>query len=242
MKEIKHAFITLGPRAQDFTGQQFGRLLILGPIGKDKYGNYIWLCVCDCGKTHYVTSNNLRNGSTKSCGCYNIAVKGLIHGLCSAPEYDTLQRIKARCYNKKNPRYSYYGGRGICVCEGWRNSPVAFIGDIGPRPSKLHSIERIDNNGHYSCGKCSQCIKNGWPANCKWATKIEQASNKRNNIYLTLNGETHTLSGWGRILGIHRGVLLYRYRQGWTVEEILSTNRFVGDKWHGKHVIVHKPT
>jgi len=91
--------------------------------------------------------------------------------------YVTWCGVKARCNNSKNPVYKYYGGRGVRVCKGW-SVFTNFFDDMGER-SFVYSIERIDNNGNYSCGKCEQCIKNHWPMNCRWATRKEQANNRR---------------------------------------------------------------
>ncbi len=115
-----------------------------------------------------------------------------------------------RCYNKDNKRYADWGARGIKVCSEWHDV-TTFLKDIGPRP-KGYSLDRIDNNGNY----CKD--------NCKWASPIEQASNKRNSVKLTYNGIIDTLAGWTRRLGVKKGVLQRRYVQlNWSIEKTLTT-------------------
>jgi hypothetical protein len=101
--------------------------------------------------------------------------------------YYTWKGVKVRCINPdpKHVNYKYYGARGIKICERWRTSFEAFFEDMGPRPANTilaaYSLDRIDNDGNYSCGKCEECIANGWPANCRWATGSEQSLNKRDS-------------------------------------------------------------
>lgn len=100
------------------------------------------------------------------------------HGLSGTPVYNTWKEIKGRCFRESKKAYQEYGARGITMCAGYRNSATAFFEDLGHRPSDEHSIDRIDTNGNYSCGKCEECIKNGWPMNCRWATLLVQSWNK----------------------------------------------------------------
>jgi hypothetical protein len=111
------------------------------------------------------------------------------HGLTKHPLYNTWNTIIFRCENPRCGTYEYYGGSGKKVCERWHDI-TAFIADInaaiGPRPEgryahgrPIYTLDRIDNDGHYSCGQCAECIRNGWPFNCRWATKSEQAANRR---------------------------------------------------------------
>lgn len=152
---------------------KFGLLSIIRIVGKTKYRQSIALCKCKCGNKKLVTTNHLKSGGIISCGCYrkkNNKVLRLIHGESSSTkEYRCWRNMKERCHNINNGEYKNYGARGIKVCPKWRNSFLSFIKDIGRAPSKTHSLDRINNNKGYS------------PSNCRWATPIQQANNKRNN-------------------------------------------------------------
>lgn len=118
----------------------------------------------------------------------------------------------ARCRNPRSKSFHSYGGRGIRVCSRWVTDFAAFLADVGKRPTKGHSLDRIDNNGNYSCGHCEECVREGWPANCRWATALEQQSNTRRNVRLTHDGETLTISQWARRVGLPMKLLHNRIR------------------------------
>lgn len=125
------------------------------------------------------------------------------------PTYQTWQAIKKRCNNPNNVVYRWYGGRGIRMCDRW-NTFAMFLQDMGERPSSRHTIDRIDNNGHYE------------PGNCRWATREDQANNKRNNRVLELNGNRQTLQQWSRTLGIPQGTLHKRLASRGSLEASLT--------------------
>ena len=154
----------------DLTGKRFGRLLVVEK-SESKNGYAAWLCRCDCGNEKIISGNELRKGKAKSCGCLRkeVATKTFIkHGKTNTLLYEVWKSMKARCNNLNNKRYSSYGGRGITVCDEWRESFQAFYdwAMINGYREGL-SIDRIDNDGNYE------------PSNCRWATASEQQKNKR---------------------------------------------------------------
>jgi len=154
-------------RLIDLTGKKFGKLLVLSRNKEIKAKNKQshWNCICDCGNTVVVNSSNLVRGHTSSCGC--IKVEAITkHGMHNSPEYRAYQSMLDRCYNPNNGEYENYGGRGISVCEAWRDSFVNFFTDMGNKPSPNLSLDRIDVNGDYS------------PENCRWTDIYTQARNR----------------------------------------------------------------
>ncbi len=204
-------------KAIDIAGQRFGFLVALSEAGRDpKRGGALWLCQCDCGRTHIVKSHALRKGHTRSCGCQHIALivaKTRTHGHASngrcSPELSTWRGMVRRCTNPRDAAFPSYGGRGITVCERW-HSFEAFIADMGPRPPG-RSLDRIDNNAGYE------------PGNCRWATATEQQNNKRDNRPLEHDGRTMTLSQWAAETGLKMATIWARLRKGWKVSDALST-------------------
>lgn len=196
-------------RFVDLTGQQYGKWLVQARATQQLHGKPAWECLCECGATKVVAGSVLRMGESTSCGCYQkeLAAKNLgdavrKHGQHNTPEYFRWLALKSRCTNPNNPRYADYGGRGITVCQRWMDSFEAFIEDVGERPSTEHSIDRIDNDKGYEV------------TNVRWATKQEQANNRRTNVEVTYNGETKTLAAWAREVGITPEGVAYRHKHG----------------------------
>ena len=133
------------------------------------------------------------------------------HGLSYSPEYHAWYGMIRRCYTPHYRQFVNYGGRGITVCDRWKTSFMAFLKDIGRRPSPDHSLDRINNDGNYE------------PGNCRWATNVEQCNNMRRNVRFTFDGVTKTLRQWSRTTGISSGSLEARIKLGWDVERMLTT-------------------
>jgi hypothetical protein len=129
------------------------------------------------------------------------------HGMSNTPEYSRWHGMKGRCCNKNDRSYHYYGGRGIKICDRWRNDFLAFLADMGPCPSPRHSIGRINNDGDYE------------PDNCRWETPTQQNRNTRHNRWITAYGETHMLWQWSEFYGIPILTILNRLRIGWSNED-----------------------
>jgi hypothetical protein len=200
-------------RTKDLAGQRFGRLLVLGFIGRNKHGQAMWLCKCDCGEHFATLGASLLRGRTQSCSCLSrdiIIQRNFRHGLSHTPEHIAWTHIIARCENPNEIGYKDYGGRGIAMCERWRQSFKNFLEDMGPKPGPEYSVERIDNEKGYS------------PKNCKWATPTEQSNNKRNNNFLEYNGERLTMAEWARKIGMAYGTFQMRVKLGWPMEKILT--------------------
>lgn len=206
-----------GNRFVDSTGQTFHQLTALG-IVRVKGKNTFWACRCTCGKVVVIDGRNLRSGQTKSCGCRQREagrVSGspsVKHGLSRTPEYQCWQSMMDRCADPEKPRNKRYAGRGIKVCDRWLHSFENFLADMGHRPSSEHTLERKDNNGDYE------------PGNCKWATRIEQANNRRTSRYFVIAGERKTVAQWCRHLGLDpdkdRARVLWRLEHGRTLEDL----------------------
>lgn len=229
MSTQKHV---LGPRSKDLRGSPpFDRLTVIEYAGRTRGGDNTWLCRCQCGKLSTVTTTSLTSGNTKSCGCKRaelIGLTNLSHGYTRnrkrTNEYVSWKAMRQRCYDPAHSHYECHGGRGITMCQRWRESFVAFLEDMGQRPSDGHSIDRINNaTGHYSCGKCDECVANKWTANCRWVDAVAQARNRRTNLLLTLRNETLCVAAWVEKLGIPGHVIYRRIAAGWPAERALTT-------------------
>jgi len=202
----------------DLTGRRFGRLTVLHDTGERKHGNVVWHCRCDCGNEVNVVGRSLTSGNTTSCGCYNrerVVEANTTHGMSGQektyPVYVVWKSMFWRCENPNHKQYKDYGGRGIKVCDEWRN-PVVFIDwALANGWRKGLSIDRIDNNGNYK------------PDNCHLVTAKEQARNRRSNHLVTFNGRTQCLTNWAEETKIPRSALYTRInKRHWPVERVLT--------------------
>lgn len=157
------------PNLIDLTGQVFTRLTVLSRAENAENGACRYLCQCECGNQKVIYASALRSNLTRSCGCLDLEMKSARTAMAAKrnPEYVIWKGIKNRCYCTTSTAYCKYGARGIAMCDSWRDSFEQFFEDMGRRPSSEHSIERRENDGNYE------------PSNCYWATRTEQARNKR---------------------------------------------------------------
>lgn len=201
----------------DLTGKTFGRWTVIESSGKTKKGTPRWKVVCNCpNKTEkIVLDSDLNNGRTKSCGCLKdeIFQKRSEYRESNPRLYRIWKAMKNRCYNENGPDYKLYGGRGITVCEEWKNNFDSFCRwALENGYQEELSIDRIDVNGNYE------------PSNCRWATNKEQGNNKTDNVFLTYKGETKTITQWVEELKLNRNTLNHRLNDlGWTVEQAFET-------------------
>ena len=199
------------------TNQYFGRLLTvkkLYPIGK--YSR--WVCNCSCGSTKIVAQSSLLSGRTISCGCYKKEAMrtnslmlqqshGHSTGRVTSTTYNCWAAMIQRCVNPKHKAFKDYGGRGITFDPQWHQFET-FLIDMGEQPRGLQ-LDRIDNNKGY--------IK----SNCQWTTPKNNSRNRRNNRYVTINGETKLLLDWAIESGINLGTLRNRLKRGWHESALL---------------------
>jgi len=205
------------PKKIDLTGKIFERLTVLSEVGKNKFGQILWKCRCECGNETNVCGSFLKSGHTKSCGCYkkdSEKIRHITHGEYGTRAYKIWINMKGRCNNKNNLRFKDYGARGIKVCEEW-NSFDRFIDDMG-YPLDGFSIDRIDNDKGYK------------PLNCRWATNADQSRNKRNNRIIEFNNTSMCMSDWAKYLCISEATLHYRLEK-WPIEKAL-TKKFIAER------------
>lgn len=203
-------------------GDVFGQLTVIAYGVRDRHGRLLRVCQCYCGVVLPVFAGHLRDGHTRSCGCLELqsrqgrnanraalaAARGRYHR-GHPTTYSTWRAMIYRCENERYRDYPKYGGRGIYVCDRWRESFDAFLGDMGPRPPRM-TIDRIDVNGNYE------------PGNCRWATSKVQSNNRRHHYRLTRSGVTKTLAEWAREAGLQAGTVRRRLRCGWDVDRALT--------------------
>lgn len=204
-------------RLNNLAGERFGRWLVLRRHGDARPVR--WECQCECGSVGIVTGCNLRTGHSKSCGCLKREVSRRVaagwtktHGKSKSRTFRIWKNAIYRCHTESCPQFNRYGGRGIKVCQQWRDSFECFLIDMGEPPSPNHTLDRIDNDGDYC------------PANCRWATQGQQLRNRGGyNVYLEHDGHRLTVSEWAERLGIHHGTLRKRIQMGWSAEKTLTT-------------------
>jgi hypothetical protein len=198
----------LPSHVKDMRNRRFGSWIVLSFAVVKPDGLAAWLCRCECGTEKELCGSMLRKGESKSCGCRS-RENVTTHGGWSNPLYYVWHGMWKRCTKPTANQSEHYFGRGITVCDRWRD-PLAFYADMGPRPSAEHSLDRIDNNGNYE------------PSNCRWATSAEQMRNTSRTQFITHHGQTLCIADWAGKFGISPSVLRSRLISGWDVERALT--------------------
>lgn len=214
-------------KPKDLSGQVFGMLTVVGRAEKAS----TWIVRCQCGAERVIKGKSF--GRAKSCGCArrmprpaHVVAAHTKHGLAGSPTYTSWSAMKQRCYNPKTTGYASYGGRGIRVCDRWRESFEAFVADVGERPSLRHSLDRYpDVDGHYE------------PGNVRWATTREQGRNKRNTHRAKVAGESVALIDLSEKFGLNRHAVQRRIKAGWDETVATSTPSMRRGESHRRAVL-----
>lgn len=191
----------------ELKGQRFGKLTVLEKAGKQGTSQ-LWLCRCDCGNLVKVRANGLVRMGRDSCGCETrkkISQARFLHGETNSALYSVWRGMKKRCLVQTSIGYKNYGGRGIRICDEWKDDYLAFRNwALNNGYKQGLTIDRINNNGNYE------------PSNCRFTDYKKQANNRRSNRLLSVNGETKTIQEWADIMGVQRSLIANRKRMGWS--------------------------
>lgn len=218
-RQVNGGLIFIMAKKMDIVGLRFGKLTVLDYAYSKNCRTY-WKCKCDCGNEKIALGKNLMNKNILSCGC--MKGKHTKHNLSETPLYNVWEKIKIRCYNKNSTVYKNYGGRGIIVCDDWRNNFQAFYDWAianGYKEEKLPSgrnkyqIDRIDVNGNYE------------PLNCRWVTPKEQQRNRRNNKIIDYKGEKKTFAEICEENNLDYNFVANRLRRGKSILEALADKK-----------------
>lgn len=183
-------------------GEKYFHWTVIAPANK-RNGREMVLCQCDCGTLKEVRYDGIKCGSSKSCGC----ARGT-HKMTSSRLYNIWHKMKERCYNKNHVHYKNYGGRGITVCEEWKNDFISFYKwSMDNGYSENLTLDRVNGNSNYS------------PENCRWTTPLEQQNNTRNNRILTVNGRSQSIARWSAEMSIPYSTIYSRLCNGWNEQD-----------------------
>jgi hypothetical protein len=198
----------------DLTDYRFGLWTVIGPDQRKRLRT-IWFCRCQCGTERWVGAGDLTSGQSTNCGCVRrkkVAARNYKHGQGHTRLHARWMGMIARCESPKHKAYPRYGGRGIRVCQRWRDSFAAFLADMGPPPGPNYQLDRIDNDGDYK------------PGNVRWALNKPNSRNRPSAIFITFQGVTLPLNEWAERMGLPPKTVYSRIKNlGWTVEKALTT-------------------
>lgn len=175
------------------------------------------------GEFWQLSDKHLRGAKCPQCAKIEKKEKFFRYNLLS--EYRSWRQMKQRCYNHKNTQYRLYGARGIIVCQRWLNSFENFLEDMGNKPDDSYTIDRIDVNGNYE------------PNNCRWATKVEQGNNRRNNRYITYKCRQYTISEFARLFDVPPNNVFADLKRGLTEKQIINKYENKTNMKYGKFKI-----
>ena len=191
--------------------------LVEGDDGTRKSEQAVWSYRCDCGETRAIAASSFYRyiaTGRAPCKCQApLRRNSTTHGMSQSPEYRSWSKMKERCTNTKCKDYKDYGGRGISVCDRWADSFESFYSDMGPRPTPKHSIDRVNVSGDYE------------PKNCRWATQVEQANNKRTNVIVSVGTTKLTVTEAAKLIGVSPKCLRSRVRRGLKGKYLLTPGR-----------------
>lgn len=205
------------PEFKDLTGMRFGHLIVIkraenhvSPCG---HSYVMWECLCDCGRLSVIKASNLANGLSKKCryckdGTPNSRYR--FHGETKSRLWRIWRNMRSRCENPNASEYENYGGRGICLCEEWKDYVSFRNWALSHGYSDELSLDRRDNNKGYN------------PENCRWATRDEQQRNRKNNIFVEYKGQKKILKDWAEDLGIPYSRIQARLSLGWSFEDAVE--------------------
>ena len=204
------------PNLIDLTGLKFGRLTVVCRVKSAKPKAIMWRCKCECGKECTVNGLYLREGGTRSCGCLAkdvVTARNYRHGMSHSRLNNIWRDMIRRCDSPNRYAHEYYHDKGVTICDEWRHNFKSFYEwAIDNGYSDKLTIDRIDVNGNYE------------PGNCRWVTMKKQCNNKTNNVKITFDDRTHTISEWAEITGIKSSTIRARIiNYKWDVSKALTT-------------------
>jgi len=207
---------------EDLTGRKFGKWIVLEKAFENKKHGQFYKCKCDCGNIRNINGRNMLIGRSLSCGCMGRenAIKALTkHNGSKTKLYKIWSGMRRRCFDKNNPAYKNYGGRGITICEEWNDFAIFREWSLANGYKDNLSIDRINNGEGYN------------PNNCRWATRKEQANNTRKNKIIEINNETHTLSQWAEIKKLDLNVVWRRSIKGIKGDDLIKPRNYFRQKY-----------